>query len=50
MLNKKIGFGEIIKLIDKALEKIESGLPTTIEDVLTADQSAREFVKNSISQ
>ncbi len=49
-LNKKIEFGEIIKLIDKALEKIEPGLPSSIEDVLSADRSAREFVKNSISQ
>ena len=49
-LSKKIEFGEIIKLIDKALEKIEPGLPSSIEDVLSADRSAREFVKNSISQ
>lgn len=49
-LNRKIRFGEIIRLVEQCLDAHEQRDITSIDDILQIDRRAREWVKAHITQ
>ena len=44
-LKKSIGFLDIVKVVERTLEKMENNPLNTIDDVLAADSAARRFAE-----
>lgn len=47
-LNKKISFLDIGRLVTKACDNIALGSAEKVEDVLNADKTAREYIRNEV--
>ncbi|MBB3763810.1 1-deoxy-D-xylulose-5-phosphate reductoisomerase [Sphingomicrobium lutaoense] len=49
-LEGRIGFADIARLVEEALDGVEASAPASIDDVIALDQEARHFARDKIGE